>query len=62
MRLYEKYGFSPIARRRGYYSDTGEDAIVMWIPNLAGSAYEQLLRERTAALASGAHNHARAGH
>jgi ribosomal-protein-alanine N-acetyltransferase len=32
--LYSKYGFVPIARRRGYYSDTGEDAIVMWVENL----------------------------
>ncbi|MGE5676186.1 MAG: ribosomal protein S18-alanine N-acetyltransferase [Mycobacterium leprae] len=31
-RLYEKLGFvtAPGAVRKGYYSDTGEDAIVMW--------------------------------
>ncbi len=27
--LYEHYGFRPVAIRRGYYSDNGEDAIVM---------------------------------
>ena len=27
--LYEKHGFRPIAFRRRYYSDTGEDALVM---------------------------------
>jgi ribosomal-protein-alanine N-acetyltransferase len=27
--LYAKWGFQPVARRRGYYQDTGEDAIVM---------------------------------
>jgi ribosomal-protein-alanine N-acetyltransferase len=32
--LYQKHGFTPIARRRGYYSDTGEDAIVMWVEDL----------------------------
>jgi ribosomal-protein-alanine N-acetyltransferase len=32
--LYESYGFVPIARRRQYYTDTGEDAIVMWIEDL----------------------------
>jgi len=32
--LYAKYGFVPIARRRRYYTDTGEDAIVMWIEDL----------------------------
>ncbi|MCW2276706.1 ribosomal protein S18-alanine N-acetyltransferase [Heliophilum fasciatum] len=29
-RLYEKLGFVAVGRRRGYYSDTGEDAIIMW--------------------------------
>ncbi|KRT64849.1 MAG: ribosomal-protein-alanine acetyltransferase, ribosomal-protein-alanine N-acetyltransferase [Candidatus Dadabacteria bacterium CSP1-2] len=28
-RLYEKLGFKSIGIRRGYYADTGEDAIVM---------------------------------
>jgi len=32
--LYAKYGFTPIARRRRYYSDTDEDAIVMWVEDL----------------------------
>jgi len=29
IRLYESYGFQPIGLRRGYYSDNGEDAIIM---------------------------------
>jgi ribosomal-protein-alanine N-acetyltransferase len=29
-RLYEAFGFKVIGRRRGYYTDNGEDAIVMW--------------------------------
>lgn len=28
--LYEKFGFKVIGRRRGYYTDNGEDALVMW--------------------------------
>src|SRR5713226_4051356 len=32
--LYARFGFIPIARRRRYYSDTDEDAIVMWVENL----------------------------
>jgi len=28
-RLYEKYEFHKVAIRKGYYSDTGEDAVVM---------------------------------
>jgi ribosomal-protein-alanine N-acetyltransferase len=62
IRLYEKYGFRPIARRRGYYSDTGEDAIVMWIPDMAGPVFEQRLTERSTALASEAGERVRAGH
>ena len=29
-RLYTKYGFKPEGLRRNYYSDTREDAIIMW--------------------------------
>jgi len=29
VRLYESCGFRPIGRRRGYYADNGEDAIIM---------------------------------
>ena len=47
--LYEKYGFRPIARRKAYYRDTGEDAIVMGVLDLASPAYDRLLEERTAA-------------
>lgn len=28
--LYSKYGFVETARRKGYYADTKEDAIIMW--------------------------------
>src|SRR5437588_2405898 len=30
MQMYEGFGFKVIGRRRGYYTDNGEDAIVMW--------------------------------
>jgi ribosomal-protein-alanine N-acetyltransferase len=29
-RLYEKFGFSVQGLRKGYYTDTGEDALIMW--------------------------------
>jgi len=29
-RLYEKFGFRTEGVRRGYYSDNGEDALIMW--------------------------------
>ncbi len=28
--LYERFGFMTAGRRRGYYADTGEDALIMW--------------------------------
>ena len=28
--LYERFGFRPAGRRRRYYQDNGEDAVVMW--------------------------------
>jgi [ribosomal protein S18]-alanine N-acetyltransferase len=30
IKLYSKYGFKETARRKGYYADTREDAIIMW--------------------------------
>jgi len=44
-RLYEKYGFVGSSVRRGYYSDNGEDAIVMTIADLLSPAYRAKLRE-----------------
>jgi [ribosomal protein S18]-alanine N-acetyltransferase len=32
-RLYEKYGFKAEGIRKSYYSDTGEDALIMWRHN-----------------------------
>jgi ribosomal-protein-alanine N-acetyltransferase len=49
-RLYEKYGFAAVARRRGYYSDNSEDAVVMWIDNLSSPRYRDLFQERLSAL------------
>lgn len=42
-RLYEKLGFRGVGYRRGYYSDNGEDALIMWKDNLqpAGAGQEQ---------------------
>ena len=29
--MYERLGFRPAGRRRRYYSDNGEDAMIMWL-------------------------------
>ncbi|MBQ1875524.1 MAG: ribosomal protein S18-alanine N-acetyltransferase [Selenomonas sp.] len=32
--LYHHYGFKEAGRRKGYYTDNGEDAIIMWLTRL----------------------------
>ena len=29
--MYEGFGFEPAGRRRSYYQDNGEDALIMWL-------------------------------
>ena len=41
MALYEKLGFKVIGRRRGYYTDDGEDAVVMWSDSLLAPVFHQ---------------------
>ena len=43
-RLYTKYGFYTVAIRKGYYADTGENALIMWTPDMQTLQYQQLLR------------------
>jgi ribosomal-protein-alanine N-acetyltransferase len=45
-RLYEKYGFRPVGIRPRYYSDNGEDALIMTTEALAAPT----MRERLAGL------------
>jgi ribosomal-protein-alanine N-acetyltransferase len=47
-RLYEKFGFRPVGLRPRYYSDNGEDALIMTTEPLADAA----MRERIARLRS----------
>jgi len=49
--LYRKYGFSTVATRRAYYSDNGENAVVMWAGNLRGELYQNRLAALESALA-----------
>jgi ribosomal-protein-alanine N-acetyltransferase len=41
IRLYERFGFKAIGRRRGYYTDNGEDAVVMWSDSLHAPAFKR---------------------
>ena len=45
-RLYEKYGFRPVGIRPRYYSDNGEDALIMTTDALASAS----MRDRVARL------------
>lgn len=38
IQLYARLGFSQVGRRRGYYTDTGEDALLMACDNLPALA------------------------
>jgi len=44
--LYRKYGFTPVAIRRGYYSDNNEDAIVMWVDDMFSPEYQEMLKRQ----------------
>jgi ribosomal-protein-alanine N-acetyltransferase len=41
--MYRRFGFSPAGVRKGYYADTGEDAIVMWTGDVQTEEYRDLL-------------------
>jgi [ribosomal protein S18]-alanine N-acetyltransferase len=41
--LYRKLGFATAGTRRSYYSDTGEDALVMWRSGLGTAAFSEEL-------------------
>ena len=43
--LYHKYGFLDVAQRRAYYSDNGENAIIMWAEDLTSPTYQKMLYE-----------------
>jgi ribosomal-protein-alanine N-acetyltransferase len=49
-RLYEKYGFRPVGLRPRYYSDDGEDALVMTTETLDAPSMVARLTELRAAL------------
>jgi ribosomal-protein-alanine N-acetyltransferase len=48
LRLYRAFGFERVGRRRRYYADPEEDALVLWVPDTGDPAFQ-------AALAKGGH-------
>lgn len=49
-RLYQKFGFQPAGVRRGYYQDSGEDAMIMWAYDVDSPEY----RERVSSIEAAA--------
>jgi ribosomal-protein-alanine N-acetyltransferase len=43
--LYQRFGFVPAGVRKGYYPETGEDALVMWANDIDTEAYAARLGE-----------------
>ncbi|HEX4214879.1 MAG TPA: ribosomal protein S18-alanine N-acetyltransferase [Candidatus Dormibacteraeota bacterium] len=43
MRMYEGFAFKVIGRRRGYYTDNGEDALVMWSDSIYAPRFRGVL-------------------
>lgn len=41
--LYRRFGFAPAGVRKGYYSDNGEDALVLWATDINTPAYAERL-------------------
>jgi hypothetical protein len=43
MELYKRFGFTAVGVRKGYYEDTGEDALIMWAYGVNETEYVELL-------------------
>jgi ribosomal-protein-alanine N-acetyltransferase len=44
--LYTKYGFVVVGRRKRYYHDNNEDALIMTVEDVQGEAYREFLARR----------------
>jgi ribosomal-protein-alanine N-acetyltransferase len=47
-KLYERFGFDPVGRRKNYYED--EDALVMWATDIDTAQYQERVADIRAAL------------
>jgi len=41
--MYRRFAFVSVGVRKGYYADTGEDALIMWAYEVDGVPYRELL-------------------
>ncbi len=42
--LYQKFGFKTAGRRRRYYQDNGEDALILWLSDLQQPSFTEKLQ------------------
>jgi len=49
-RLYRKYGFREVHVRKGYYTDNGEDALIMWTGNILEEPFRSRFEDLKARL------------
>lgn len=47
-RLYSGFGFAPVGVRPSYYTETNEDAVIMWVHDLQGDDFGRRLDEQRA--------------
>ncbi|MEY2569667.1 MAG: [ribosomal protein S18]-alanine N-acetyltransferase [Acidimicrobiaceae bacterium] len=48
--MYRSFGYSPAGIRKGYYIETNEDALVMWVHDVDGDEYRARLAAIEAAI------------
>lgn len=44
--LYRKYGFKVVGRRRRYYSDNREDALIMTVEHVSSAPYQRMVQNQ----------------
>lgn len=49
-KLYEKFGFSVMGRRKNYYQAEREDALIMWTEDIAAADYQLRLEQIKASI------------
>jgi ribosomal-protein-alanine N-acetyltransferase len=52
-RMYARFGFRPVGVRKGYYQETGEDAVVMWTEDIRTRQYDMQLDRLLAGIPQG---------
>ncbi len=57
IRMYEAFDFKVIGRRRGYYTDNAEDAIVMWSDSMYSGRFRRVFAENVARIEAQSHEH-----